>query len=103
MELSNQCHASSLSCGGLSPYYVLLLAILLGCGQHDEITRYTVPKPELVDPTLVASAAVQPAVMTEQQTLGLIVPVGDMGWFFKLTGSLEAVEPLYNKVKPLRI
>jgi hypothetical protein len=63
-----------------------------GCGQHDEIARYSVPKPELVDPTLVAKANLPAAATTEQQTLGLIVPVGEMGWFFKLTGEKQAVE-----------
>lgn len=69
----------------------MALTLLLGCGQHDEIARYTVPKPELVDPTLVASTTAKATPTTEQQTLGLIVPVGQMGWFFKLTGDVAAV------------
>jgi hypothetical protein len=73
-----------------------LLLATVGCGQRDTIARYTVPKPELVDPTL-ASRAVGPATSkTEQQTLGLIVPLGETSWFFKLTGEKEAVEPHYE-------
>jgi hypothetical protein len=70
-----------------------LAIALAGCGQHDEIARYTVEKPEVVDPTLTAtSASASPAAKTEQQTIGLIVPLGDVSWFFKLTGEREAVE-----------
>jgi len=74
---------------------VLLVAsscAILGCDQHDQIARYTVAKPELVDPTLVAKANVPAAAVAEQQTLGLIVPIGETSWFFKLTGDNAAVE-----------
>ncbi|HMC10586.1 MAG TPA: hypothetical protein VKH44_04825, partial [Pirellulaceae bacterium] len=67
-----------------------------GCGQRDEIARYSVRKPELVDPTLVSKSSAPAAAATEQQTLGLIVSVGDMGWFFKLTGALPAVQPQHE-------
>src|SRR5262249_2388531 len=50
------------------------IALFAGCGQHDQIASYTVAKPELVDPTLVAKTAPAPATATEQQTIGLIVP-----------------------------
>src|SRR5438309_2198293 len=63
-----------------------------GCGQHEQITSYTVRKPELVDPTLVSKTAAPAAAASENQTLGLIVTVGDMGWFFKLTGDVQAVQ-----------
>lgn len=69
---------------------------IVGCGQHDQIARYTVPKPELVDPTLVSKTAAPAAAKPEQQTLGLIVPVGETSWFFKLTGEKEAIEPQYE-------
>ena len=59
-----------------------------GCRPADEIARYTVPKPELVDPTLVKAAA------EERQMLGAIVLVNRAGWFFKLTGAKEQVTPL---------
>jgi len=67
------------------------LLLLAGCGQHEEIARYTVPKPELIDPTL-ASRPRAPATEKETRTLGLIVPLGATGWFFKLTGDAAAVE-----------
>jgi len=75
---------------------------LAGCGQHDEITSYTVRKPELVDPTLVArttqarSASEGSAAASENQTLGLIITTGDQAWFFKLTGDVKAVEPQHE-------
>ena len=50
---------------------------------------------ELIDPTLQAKTKA-PAAAAEQQTLGLIVPVGDTGWFFKLTGEKTAVEPQHE-------
>jgi hypothetical protein len=65
-----------------------LALLLAGCRPHDEIARYTVPKPELVDPTLVKAAA------EERQMLGAIVIVEKAGWFFKLTGAKEQVAPL---------
>jgi hypothetical protein len=70
---------------------LVLLAIAAGCRPQDQITRYTVPKPHLVDPTLT-QAAQAPAI--EQQMLGAIVLVDDAGWFFKLTGDPAAVGPL---------
>jgi len=81
---------------GLKAFVAVLmcgcLVCFAGCGQHDQIARYTVAKPELVDPTLVVKTKTPAAVTTEQQTLGLIVPAGETGWFFKLTGDKEAVE-----------
>jgi hypothetical protein len=69
---------------------LLLVALAAGCRPQDEITRYTVPKPELIDPTLASA----PPTTTEQQMLGAIVLVDDSGWFFKLTGDPAAVGPL---------
>lgn len=68
------------------------LLALAGCGQRDEIARYTVPKPELVDPTLVTAPG-KSAEAAAQQTLAAILIAGDMGWFFKVTGQPQAVEP----------
>lgn len=68
------------------------LCLVLGCSQHDPITSYKVRKPELVDPMLVSLATPPPAAATDQQTLGLIVPVGDTSWFFKLTGEARTVQ-----------
>jgi hypothetical protein len=73
-----------------------VFATLAGCSKGDGIARYTVTKPELIDPTLVART-VSPAVSaTEQQTIGLIVPVAESSWFFKLTGEKEAVQPQHE-------
>ncbi len=66
--------------------FAMLLAT--GCRPQDEIARYTVPKPELIDPTLVKAAA------EERQMLGAIVLVDKAGWFFKLTGAKAQVTPL---------
>ncbi|HEY2410817.1 MAG TPA: hypothetical protein VGI40_01160 [Pirellulaceae bacterium] len=70
-----------------------MITLLLGCTQREEITSYRVRKPELVDPTLVSTANAPAAAATEQQTLGLIVPLDDVSWFFKLTGDAQTVEP----------
>jgi hypothetical protein len=75
-----------------------LLAIAAGCRPQDEITRYTVPKPHLVDPTLTQVS--QPPIV-EQQMLGAIVLVEDAGWFFKLTGDPAAVAPLAGSFETL--
>jgi hypothetical protein len=80
-------------CGGRSTRSALAR---LGA-PREQITSYKVRKPELVDPTLVARPSPPAAAAaTEQQTLGLIVPVGDMGWFFKLTGDMKSVEPQHE-------
>lgn len=65
------------------------LSLVAGCGPREEIARYTVPKPELIDPTQVSA----PAEAKSQQTLGAIVLTDDAGWFFKLTGDPKLVEP----------
>src|SRR5262245_341780 len=75
------------------PLAALLVAVLLaaGCRPQDEIARYTQPKPELIDPTLVKAAA------EEQQMLGAIILVDKAGWFFKLTGAKAQVAPLADQ------
>lgn len=65
---------------------------ICGCAQKEEIASYEALKPEVVDPTLVARPAAPAAPAKEQQTIGLIVVVDDVGWFFKLTGDASAVE-----------
>jgi hypothetical protein len=78
---------------------VVLAAGLAGCRPQDQIARYTVPKPELIDPTLASGKAV------ERQMLGAIVLAEQAGWFFKLTGPKEQVaaveEPFREFVKTL--
>src|SRR5262245_42558483 len=66
-------------------------AALVGCRPQEPITRYSVPKPELIDPTLTAGGALE--TTTQQQMLGIIVPLGEESWFFKLMGDPAAVEP----------
>src|SRR5437762_900481 len=67
------------------------LFLVTGCRPAEQIARYTVPKPELIDPTLVAKSG--PATLSaSQEMLGAIIVAGDAGWFFKLTGDPESVE-----------
>jgi hypothetical protein len=79
-------------CAHLSPL-LLSIAMFAGCNQQDQITSYRVRKPEMVDPTLVSTSNAPAVAATDQQTLGLIVPLGDVSWFFKLTGDAKVVEP----------
>jgi hypothetical protein len=72
----------------LAGLLALVLVVFTGCRPPDEIARYTVPKPEVIDPTLVAAAA------EKRQMLGAIVIVERAGWFFKLTGGRPQIEPL---------
>src|SRR4030095_14907477 len=67
-----------------------MAGLMAGCRPQDEIARYSVPKPELVDPTLVKAAT------EERQMLGAIVLVDKAGWFFKLTGAKAQVAPLWE-------
>jgi hypothetical protein len=55
----------------------LIALALVGCGNQEEITRYTVTRAE------------QPA--TQDRILAAAVPQGDQMWFFKLTGPSDAV------------
>jgi hypothetical protein len=71
-----------------SGWLLLGLVLAAGCRPQDEIARYTVPKPELIDPTLVK------AETGERQILGAIVIVDRAGWFFKLTGAKDQIGPL---------
>ncbi|MEX2114935.1 MAG: hypothetical protein WD845_17210 [Pirellulales bacterium] len=63
-----------------------------GCGKSEQIERYTVAKPEPIklsaDP---AAAAEQPPGEPTDRTLAAIVPHGEQGWFFKITGPKDAV------------
>ena len=79
---------------------VALLGLLgaVGCGQRDEIARYTVPKLVPIEvagtPGLPISSGMMPAstpASGPQATLGAIAPLEEVGWFFKLTGPPEAV------------
>src|SRR5438094_464914 len=81
--------------GGLVPPYIAFLVTLGGCRPAEQITRYTVPKPELIDPTLVAKSG-PPAAAVRQEMLGAILVVRDAGWFFKLTGDPESVDSVHD-------
>jgi hypothetical protein len=59
-----------------------------GCRPAEQITTYTVPKPELIDPTLTSATA-----GVRQQILGAMVQTGETSWFFKITGDPAVVEP----------
>src|SRR5262245_7608776 len=63
---------------------------IVGCGRRDQITRYTVTKPEIVDPTLVAGPPASPSV--PQEILGAILIADDTKWFFKLMGDPQTVQ-----------
>ena len=67
----------------------LVLVAAAGCSSREPIASYTARKPEVVDPTLVAT----PPKVVPQQTLGAIVLLESAGWFFKATGDPSAVEP----------
>lgn len=71
-------------------------SLVAGCGSRDEIARYPVTKPELVDPTPVSTSGPAAAV-SDQQILGAIMLVKDRGWFFKLMGDPVAVEPVRSQ------
>jgi hypothetical protein len=65
----------------------------LGCQRQEQIERYTVRKPLPIEPPAgaAASAASEPVGEPKDRTLAAIVPHGDQGWFFKLTGPKDAV------------
>jgi hypothetical protein len=71
---------------------VPLLACLVGCRPQEQIAKYTVPKPDLINP-VSTSAPPHAAAAAPQAILGAIIPVGKQSWFFKLTGDPAAVEP----------
>jgi hypothetical protein len=81
---------------GLLIVLLIFVPLLAACTQREEITSYRVRKPEMVDPTLVSTGSTPPQPLSDQQTLGLIVPLGETGWFFKLTGDAKAVEPQHE-------
>ncbi len=69
-----------------------LLAIAAGCRPQDQIAKYTVTKPELIDTTLASTGPAAEA--KPQQMLGAIVLLPEAGWFFKLTGDPATVGKL---------
>ncbi len=98
----NQRIGVALLFGGLS------LVAAVGCEKSERIERYTVAKPPPIEPLAsknphganphqFGAALSGPEEPTEppkeptDRTLGAIVPQGDKGWFFKLTGPKDAV------------
>lgn len=67
--------------------WLLALVALAGCRPEDQIAKYTADKPQLASPTAA------PAEAKPQQMLGAVVQVDQTGWFFKLVGPPEQVEP----------
>lgn len=66
----------------------------LGCGKQEQISRYTVAKPEPIverDPHAGLNIK-RPSGEPTDRTWGAVVPRGQQGWFFKLTGPKDAVE-----------
>lgn len=69
----------------------LSAAVSAGCGDHGEITRYTVPKaPEVKSPGNAGPA--EPGETVETRVLGAIVPRKEQTWFFKLMGPADDVD-----------
>jgi hypothetical protein len=71
------------------------MVLLAGCGSGERIHTYTVPKG-----TATPVAAEVPVGEPTHRMLAAILPAGDQAWFFKVVGSLEAVEkraPEINK------
>ncbi len=73
-----------------------LLIALPGCTRTDEVTKYTVKK--IKQPERKVQAPVMPDLppadvgpSDRDRMLAAIVPHGKVGWFFKMTGSREAV------------
>jgi hypothetical protein len=78
---------------GLTLRQILLTGLTLlaaGCNSREQVTSYTVRKPELIDPTLAAAAAAAEPKPT--QILGAIALLEEAGWFFKITGDPAQVE-----------
>ena len=64
---------------------MLALGLLsTGCGDDEQITRYTIPN---------EADSAQDPVLAEQQArmLAAVIPEGNQAWFFKLMGPAEAV------------
>jgi len=75
----------------------LVIVCLSGCGQEDHIERYTIPKSAAFHATNSqgsATGASGPMAhrMSGNRMLAAMVPKGDQMWFFKVTGSTDALE-----------
>ena len=78
------------------PLFVGIPLLLAGCGEQDDISQYTVPKPHVlleanhVDREDGGSSPASTAAVPSR-TLAALVPKGEQTWFFKMTGPDEAV------------
>ena len=87
------------------------LLLLAGCGPKEQIQRYSVPKPEKLEAlhhlTRSQRPAAQPAVGGPARMLAAMIPLEEQGWFFKVSGPPEIVEPHaadFNKfVRSIRV
>lgn len=64
--------------------------VVVGCRRVEPIVEYTVETVESVD---VTPAGGPPAEAKPSQTIGAMLAVDGMGWFFKLTGDPKLVAP----------
>lgn len=78
----------------MAGYGLSVLLACSGCGKQEQISRYTVAKPEpIVERDPHAGLGIKPpSGEPTDRTLGAVVPRGEQGWFFKLTGPKDAVE-----------
>ncbi len=86
----------------------ILSPLLAGCTKTEQIERYTVRKPPPVESPhgAIDAGDQQPAGEPKDRTLAAIVPHGEQGWFFKLTGAKDAVaaqiEPFITLLQSVR-
>jgi hypothetical protein len=69
---------------------VCLTALLVGCGQREEIRRYKVPR--VAESPRPVKPSARPIRM-----LAAIVPHKDQAWFFKLTGAPDAAAAKFDE------
>ncbi len=71
--------------------FLLPLIWATGCGEREQVSIYTVPKEQ---PAATASTReISPEQATDRM-VAAIVPHSGQAWFFKLTGSKDAVAPV---------
>lgn len=78
----------------LAGYGFIVVLACTGCGKQEQISRYTVAKPEpIVERDPHEGLGIKPpSGEPTDRTLGAVVPRGEQGWFFKVTGPKDAVE-----------
>jgi hypothetical protein len=83
----------------------LLAVLAAGCSQEESIRSYAVPKPRPVKAVagpamddVRGAGPMQAPQVDGDRIFGAIVLRGDKGWFFKATGSREALTPHATKL-----